>query len=156
MTTSSQGSSRGFSARYLSREERFHAPSDRNPVGWGFSASIGQKDSIPRTWEEKIVGYADLVVSMIGELRIDLWHDPAGAAKGEYAYLALVYQRRCGLRFPTDHPQMDYVTKFNQEMIKYCPRSMYDKFLPGIDRMVEVMEREGMSIPLLSVPVEWP
>lgn len=118
--------------------------------------TCGKADTLPESWEEKIAVYADFAISFESEYLQDLWNDPVGPAKAIYHYMEYVYQHRRGLAFPKKHPQMYYANEFNQEMIKYCPRPMYDTFQPGIQRMLNSMIAEGIPIPPLEPLPEWP
>ena len=118
--------------------------------------TCGKADTLPETWEEKIAVYGDFAISFEGEYFQDLWNDPVGPAKAVFAYLEYVYQHRRGLSFPKNHPQLYYVNRFNQEMIKYCPRPMYETFRPGIKRMLKSMTDEGLSVPPWPTLTQWP
>lgn len=118
--------------------------------------TCGKADTLPETWEEKIAVYADFAISFEGEYFQDLWNDPIGPAKATYPYIKYVYQHRRGLGFPTEHPQMHYANRFNQEMIGYCPRPMYETFRPGIERMLDSMRNEGIDIPPVQPLTQWP
>jgi len=118
--------------------------------------TCGKADTLPETWEEKIAVYADFVISFEGEYNMDLWNDPIGPAKATYHYMEYVYQHRRGLAFPREHPQMYYSNRFNQEMIRYCPRAMYETFRPGINRMLNSMIAEGVPIPPIAPLSQWP
>lgn len=118
--------------------------------------TCGKADTLPESWEEKIAVYADFAISFEGEYFQDLWNDPAGPAKAVYGYLKHVYKHRRGLEFPKNHAQLYYVNRFNQEMIRYCPRPMYETFRPGIGRMLKSMEDSGLSIPPFPTLTEWP
>lgn len=118
--------------------------------------TCGKQDTLPESWEEKIAVYADFIISFEGEYLQDLWNDPVGPAKAIYAYMEYVYQHRRGLGFPTDHPQLHYANRFNQEMIKWCPRPMYETFRPGIGRMLQSMRDEGIPIPPFQALTQWP
>lgn len=122
----------------------------------GLVPTIGKVDTLPESWEEKIVVYSDLMVSLEGEFLVDMWSDPAAPAKAIFPYLEIVYRHRRGLAFPTNHPQLHYCNRFNQAMVRYCPRPMYETFRPQITRMVNSMEGMGMAIPPLPVLSEWP
>jgi putative nucleotidyltransferase with HDIG domain len=118
--------------------------------------TCGKQDTLPESWEEKIAVYADFIISFEGEYLQDLWNDPVGPAKAIYAYMEYVYQHRRGLGFPKDHPQLHYANRFNQEMIKWCPRPMYETFRPGIGRMLQSMRDEGIPIPPFQALTQWP
>ena len=122
----------------------------------GLAPTTGKMDTLPESWEEKIAVYSDLMVSLEGEFLVDMWNDPAAPAKAIYPYLEIIYRHRRGFAFPTNHPQLYYCNRFNQEMVKYCPRSMYETFRPQIDRMVNSMKAIGVAIPPLPVLSEWP
>lgn len=122
----------------------------------GLAPTIGKTDTLPQSWEEKIAVYSDLMVSLEGEFVVDMWNDPVAPAKAIYPYLEIVYRHRRGLTFPTNHPQLYYCNSFNQEMIGYCPRSMYETLRLQINRMVNSMEAIGIAIPPLPVLSEWP
>jgi putative nucleotidyltransferase with HDIG domain len=122
----------------------------------GLQTTTGKQDTVPETWEEKIAVYADFVVSFEGEYLLDIWNDPISPAKAIHPYFKYLYQHRRGLAFPMNHPELYYVNKFNQEMIRYCPRAMYETYRPGINRMLRSMVAEGIPIPPRAPLAQWP
>ena len=122
----------------------------------GLAPRRGSKDTVARTWNERIVAFADLIISYEGEYMLDMWEDPFASAKVAFPYLEIIYRRRLGVQFPRDHPQLAYIVKFHHEMLKYCPRDLYEKFRPGINRMVDSLLASGVPIPPAPVLAEWP
>lgn len=118
--------------------------------------TIGKSDTLPETWEEKIVACADLVISYEGEYGLDMWNDLVAPAKVACRYLEIVYQRRLGVAFPHLHPQMSSINRFNRDMIRYCPRPMYEQFRPGINRMLDALRADGVPIPPAPMLSVWP
>ena len=109
--------------------------------------SVKKDDLLPETWEEKVVCYADLIISLEGESQVNVWEDETGPARGIYPYMATVYRHRRGLCFPTDHPQLAYVNKFNKEMTRFAPREKYETLRPQINRMVRSIKAAGLEWP---------
>lgn len=122
----------------------------------GLPTTCGKLDTLPESWEEKIAVFADFVISFEGEYLLDLWNDPTAPARAVHPYFKYLYQHRRGLAFPTDHPELYYVNDFNREMIKYCPRAVYETFRPGIARMLASMVADGIPIPPRQPLVQWP
>ena len=118
--------------------------------------TCGKRDTLPESWEEKIAVFADFVISFEGEYLMDLWADPTAPARGVHPYFKYLYQHRRGLAFPIDHPELYYVNDFNREMIKYCPRAVYETFRPGIERMLTSMVADGIPIPPRQPLTQWP
>lgn len=109
--------------------------------------TVNKDDLLPETWEDKLVSYADLIISLEGESKIDVWNDETGPARGIYPYMASIYQHRRGLLFPTNHPQLAYVNKFNKEMVRFAPRDQYETLRPQLDRMVRSIRAAGLTYP---------
>lgn len=116
----------------------------------------GNDDLIPRTWEEKIVAYADQIISLEGEWKIDVWNDDMGPARAVYQYLAIPLKIRQGMILPFDHPQITRMIEFNKEMRRFAPRERYERELrQGIERMICTTEAAGIKVPFFSYK-EWP
>lgn len=112
-------------------------------------------DAIPETWEEKIVAYADQIVSQAGEWEVDVWNDDEAPAKASYGYLDAPVHYKYGRRLPYDHPQVARLCEFNKEMRRFMPRELFETLRPALDRMVEVQLAAGMPHPFPSCS-EWP
>lgn len=115
-----------------------------------------REDLLPRTWEEKIVAYADTFITLYGEAELDIWNDDDAAKRGSYAYLEKPVRVRRGLCLPFDHPQLEYACAFNKEMRQFLPRERVEKELKaGIEAMVRALTAENIKTPFYSTP-EWP
>lgn len=109
---------------------------------------IDKKDKLPESWEEKIVAYADMIISLEGEWFMDVWNDDTCPARAYYDLLSLPYMTRIGRVLTKDHPQMKHDIEFNREMRIFAPRERYERELrPQIERMRRTIERSGMSLP---------
>lgn len=114
--------------------------------------SVEKDDMLPETWVEKIVAYADLIISIEAEAQLDFWNDDYSAAKLYYPYLAELYKNRLGLRFPKNHPQFDYIIEFNKCMRRFAPKEKYEARLRvQINRMVDSIRSFGLQIPCNSL-----
>jgi len=83
---------------------------------------------LPQTWEAKIVAFADLMVFVAVESRLDPWKDPEAPAKALFPYVDLCYKIVTSKGVTMDHPILKRTVKLNKEMIKYLKR----KFLPEL------------------------
>lgn len=111
-------------------------------------------DTLPQTIEQKIVAYADTVISVEGEAACDVWNDPHAAAKGLFNYLNVVYVNRLGKTVSKTHPQFEYVDKFNAEMKQYLSRDQYEKLIrPQVLRMNAAQSAAGIILPFPTI--EW-
>ena len=105
----------------------------------------------PVTWEEKIVAYADMIVSLEGEWFMDVWNDDTCACRAYYDLLSIVFKTRTGRVLTKDHPQFQHEIDFNREMRKYIPREVYETIRPRINRMRDTIRMSGESLPLPSM-----
>jgi len=92
----------------------------------GFPLPI-KGDYIPKTWESKIVAYADLV-AFITALGYDLWKDPKAVIESSYVYRNRCFEKATGKSIGRDHPIIKRVDKFNNEMIKYLNQELIKKY----------------------------
>lgn len=83
---------------------------------------------LPETWEAKIVAYADLMVFVAVESKLDPWKDPEAPAKAIFPYADLCYKIVTGKGVTMDHPILRRAVRLNNEMIKYVKR----EFLPEL------------------------
>ena len=83
----------------------------------GFPSPI-KGDCIPKTWEAKIVAYADLV-AFVTALGYDLFKDSEAVIESSYIYRNKCFEKATGKSIGRDHPILKRVEKFNNEMIKY-------------------------------------
>ena len=86
-----------------------------------------KKDYIPKTWEAKIVAYADLVVSVAVQEGYDLWKDPNAIIKASYPHRNNCFKSKTGKSIGKNHPIIKRLIKFNNEMIKYLKREFIPK-----------------------------
>ncbi len=115
-----------------------------------------KKDALPETWEEKIVCYADQIVSQAGEWEVDNWGDDDAPAKASYYYLANPVKYKLGLKLPYDHPQIIRMCDFNKEMRRFIPKErFFNELQPAIQRMIKVQLEAGMPHPFPSCEI-WP
>lgn len=113
-------------------------------------------DAMPETWEEKIVCYADQIISQAGEWEVDVWNDDFAPAKASYGYLASPVREKLGLRLSYDHPQIVSMCEFNKEMRRFMPKELFEsKLRRGIDRMTDWQKQAGMPHPFPSCAT-WP
>ena len=105
----------------------------------------------PVTWEEKIVAYADMIVSLEGEWFMDVWNDDTCACRAYYDLLSIVFKTRTGRVLTKDHPQFQHEIDFNREMRKYIPREVYETIRPRINRMRDTIRMSGESLPFPSL-----
>ncbi len=117
--------------------------------------TVDKDDMIPETWEEKIVAYADMIISLEGEWQADVWNDDECPAKAYYDYLTTPLRVRQGLMLSKDHPQFAYDIEFNKYMRRFAPRDKYEELRPRIDRMVKSIKEAGYQIPFPSLS-KWP
>ena len=112
---------------------------------------IDKDDKLPVTWEEKIVAYADMIVSLEGEWFMDVWNDDTCACRAYYDLLSIVFKTRTGRVLTKDHPQFQHEIDFNREMRKYIPREVYETIRPRINRMRDTIRMSGESLPFPSL-----
>ena len=91
----------------------------------GFPLPI-KGDYIPKTWEAKIVAYADLVAFVIA-LGYDLLKDTEAVIESSYIYRNKCFEKATGKSINRDHPILKRVDKFNNEMIKYFKEEFIKK-----------------------------
>jgi hypothetical protein len=84
-------------------------------------------DYIPKTWESKIVAYADLV-AFVNALGYDLLKDPKAVIESSYIYRNKCFEKATGKSIGRDHPIIKRVDKFNNEMIKYLKQEFIKKY----------------------------
>ena len=114
--------------------------------------TVEKDDLLPETWEEKIVAYADMIISLEGEWGMDVWNDDECPARAYYDYISQPIKIRKGLTLLKSHPQFEYDIEFNKTMRKYAPRDKYEKLLRSrIDRMVKSIRLAGFQIPFNSL-----
>jgi putative nucleotidyltransferase with HDIG domain len=92
----------------------------------GFPLPI-KRDYIPKTWESKIVAYADLV-AFVTTLGYDLLKDPRAVIESSYVYRNKCFEKATGKSINWDHPILKRVDKFNNEMIKYLKQEFIKKY----------------------------
>lgn len=116
--------------------------------------SVDKKDLLPETWEEKIVCYADLIISVEAEAGLDVWEDDYAPAKAIFYYVNSAFKSRMGLEATKDHPQFKYVNEFNKKMRRFAPKEKYDALRPQIQRMFDSILHAGLVLPFQSLK-EW-
>ena len=92
----------------------------------GFPLPI-KGDYIPKTWESKIVAYADLV-AFVTALGYDLLKDPKAVIESSYIYRNKCFEKATGKSIGRDHSILKRVDKFNNEMIKYLKHEFIKKY----------------------------
>jgi hypothetical protein len=92
----------------------------------GFPLPI-KGDYIPKTWESKIVAYADLV-AFVNALGYDLFKDPNAVIESSYIYRNQCFEKATGKGIGKDHPILKRVEQFNNEMIKYLKQEFIKKY----------------------------
>lgn len=112
---------------------------------------IDKEDKLPVTWEEKIVAYADMIVSLEGEWFMDVWNDDTCACRAYCDLLSIVFKTRTGRVLTKDHPQFQHEIDFNREMRKYIPRDVYETIRPRILRMRDTIRLTGETLPFPSL-----
>lgn len=116
--------------------------------------SVDKDDLLPESWEEKIVCYADLLISVEAEAGLDVWTDDYSPAKAIYYYVNMAYNTRLGIEVSENHPQFNYVNEFNKEMREYAPKEKYLMLKPQINRMLKSIALAGLELPFPSLK-EW-
>jgi len=118
--------------------------------------TVAKDDLLPETWEEKIVAYADMIISLEGEWQMDVWNDDTCPARAYFDYISTPLRIRRGLTMSKSHPQFEYDIEFNRSMRRFVPRAKYETLLrPRIDRMVKSIRASGMQVPFPSL-AQWP
>ncbi len=112
---------------------------------------IDKEDKLPETWEEKIVAYADMIVSLEGEWFMDVWSDDTCACRAYYDLLSIVFKTRTGRVLTKDHPQFKHEIEFNKEMREFIPREVYETIRPRINRMRDTIRMSGEILPFPSL-----
>lgn len=121
----------------------------------GLPVHGAKENTLPETWEEKIVAYADTVISVEGEAGCDVWNDDDACAKGLFNYLNVVYINRLGICVNKKHPQFQYINAFNKDMRRFLPKEQYEKQLrPQIQKMNQAQMKAGILLPFPSIK-EW-
>jgi hypothetical protein len=78
------------------------------------------RDTIPRTWEEKIVSFSDIAGRVVGMEERDIWADPKAAGNAVFKTVNGWYEKYAGHSMTTGHPHNteDKYTSRNQEIFK--------------------------------------
>ena len=119
--------------------------------GANLPCMIQKEDKLPESWEEKIVAYADMIVSLEGEWFMDVWNDDTCPCRAYYDLLSIVFKTRTGRVLSKDHPQFQYEIDFNREMRRFIPREVYETIRPRINRMREKIIMSGENLPFPSL-----
>lgn len=121
----------------------------------GLPKHCEKDNTLPESWEEKIVAYADTIISVEGEAFLNVWEDDHACAKGSFNYMNTIYLNRLGIEVKKNHPQFDYLDELNKEMRVFIPRDEYETYIrPEVIKMNDAQREAGIILPFSSVE-EW-
>lgn len=106
---------------------------------------------LPKTWEEKIVAYADHVVFVVAECgrEKDFWEDPHCLQKAILPYWKDVFKKYSAGEFNSKHPFMQREYEFHQEMKKYVKRGFFEdeEYKREVEQMRRAQKAYGLKLP---------
>jgi putative nucleotidyltransferase with HDIG domain len=85
-----------------------------------FPPRLVTRDTIPRTWEEKIVSFSDITGRVVGMDGRDIWADPKAPGNAMFNTLNGWYEKYAGHSISREHSILQRANTLVQEIKNYC------------------------------------